>query len=234
VYVVTIETEANENVNKVLDEAWETDPFDFLLRRFTAPPAMPQNAPTCDFAFQFRPSAFTLYTNFARLPAMSQTIENPYASPAIPAEATLQPHEINVASQNRRFVNFFVDNIVLQILVQGGGFVVGVLYAIAKVSGGGQVTQDDLSLLQVLGFLWGIAATLGYYIVMETLFQRTVAKFLTGTIVVTQDGQRPTFKQIIGRSFARMIPFEPFSFFGAKPIGWHDSLSKTLVIRTHQ
>jgi uncharacterized RDD family membrane protein YckC len=165
---------------------------------------------------------------------MNQFAENPYASPAIPADLAVQPHEINLASQNRRFVNFIVDNIVLQIVVQASGFLMGMVYAIVKVSAGGQITQEDVATMQIVGFFWGIASGLAYYILMEWLFQRTIAKFLTGTIVVNQDGQRPTLKQVLGRSFARFIPFEPFSFFGAKPIGWHDSLSKTLVIRTHQ
>jgi len=34
-----------------------------------------------------------------------------------------------------------------------------------------------------------------------------------------------------GRTLCRYIPFEPFSFLGNKPIGWHDSLSKTLVVK---
>jgi len=28
------------------------------------------------------------------------------------------------------------------------------------------------------------------------------------------------------------LPLEPFSFLGKSPVGWHDSLSRTRVIRT--
>jgi hypothetical protein len=35
----------------------------------------------------------------------------------------------------------------------------------------------------------------------------------------------------LGRSAARSIPFEPFSFLGGQPTGWHDRLSETRVVR---
>ena len=79
----------------------------------------------------------------------------------------------------------------------------------------------------------GLVVALGYFAFTEALFQRTLAKFLTGTRVVRADGTRPSFAQILGRSFARFIPFEAFSFlFGSHPVGWHDSLSGTRVVLT--
>jgi uncharacterized RDD family membrane protein YckC len=75
-------------------------------------------------------------------------------------------------------------------------------------------------------------AFVAYFLATEGLFQRSLAKFLTGTIVVDTEGRRPTFKQTLGRSFACLIPFEPFSFLGgSNPVGWHDSLSGTRVVR---
>jgi hypothetical protein len=47
--------------------------------------------------------------------------------------------------------------------------------------------------------------------------------------VVDEYGEKPTFSQIVGRSFARIVPFEVFSCLGAT--GWHDDWSKTYVIR---
>lgn len=165
---------------------------------------------------------------------MNPTIENPYASPAVPADLLSHPREIRPASQGKRFLNFFVDSIVIQIPVQLGSFALGMTYALVKQSGGGEITQDDLTILQIIGFFWGLTALVGYYVLMELMFQRTIAKFLTGTIVVNNDGLRPTFQQILGRSLARCIPFEPFSFLAKQPpVGWHDSLSKTLVVNIH-
>jgi len=87
--------------------------------------------------------------------------------------------------------------------------------------------------LQLAGFVIRLMVWLGYFVFMESLFQRTLAKLLTGTIVVTENGARPSFAQILGRSFSRLIPFEAFSFLGGNhPVGWHNSLSRTRVVST--
>jgi uncharacterized RDD family membrane protein YckC len=54
-------------------------------------------------------------------------------------------------------------------------------------------------------------------------------KLLFGTFVVSASGAKPAFGQIVKRTLCRYIPFEPFSFFGET--GWHDSISKTRVVR---
>ena len=159
--------------------------------------------------------------------------ENPYASPAIPADLSAdldRPREMKIVSQGKRFIHFLVDTIVIQVVAQIGGFAIGVIYAIAKLSVGGTITEADKSAAQILGSLWGLFAFVCYYLILEMLFQRTVAKLLTGSIVVNTDGRRATFKQILGRSFARLIPFEAFSFLASVPVGWHDSLSGTRVV----
>ena len=74
--------------------------------------------------------------------------------------------------------------------------------------------------------------SLAYHALLEGFYGRTLGKLVTGTQVVGADGSRATWGQIIGRTFARFIPFEPFSFFGRPPpAGWHDSLSGTRVVR---
>ena len=79
----------------------------------------------------------------------------------------------------------------------------------------------------------GIAAMLLYYIPMESIFGFTIGKLVTGTRVVTEDGGKPRWGQIVGRTFARFIPFEPFSllFSSEERRGWHDSLPKLYVVR---
>jgi uncharacterized RDD family membrane protein YckC len=69
------------------------------------------------------------------------------------------------------------------------------------------------------------------YAFFEGLFGWTIGKLITGTRVVRLDADvKPPFLNILGRSFARLIPFEPLSFFGTKPGGWHDHLSKTRTV----
>ncbi len=121
------------------------------------------------------------------------------------------------ASIVKRLVNFIVDrvfNLIFFLLVL---FVFRGLFS-------DNSSQIWLSLLSIFSFAL-------YYIIFEGIWQKTIAKFMTRTKVVMRDGSKPPLLNIIGRSFSRIIPFEQFSFlFGAYPVGWHDYLSKTIVV----
>ena len=70
-----------------------------------------------------------------------------------------------------------------------------------------------------------------YPLVCESIWQRTLGKVVTGTKVVDVFGNKPSFMRILGRSFARLIPFDWVSFIiSGHPIGWHDQLSGTMVV----
>lgn len=84
-----------------------------------------------------------------------------------------------------------------------------------------------------MNFIFGIfliSWLLLYYPFFEYIFQKTPAKFLTKTKVVDFNGEAPSFYNILIRSVSRLIPLEIFSFFQENPLGWHDILSKTLVV----
>jgi uncharacterized RDD family membrane protein YckC len=68
-----------------------------------------------------------------------------------------------------------------------------------------------------------------YYTFMESTLGRSLGKLITGTKVINLEGKRPKPLTILGRSFARLVPFEPFSFFGNER-GWHDRWSDTRVV----
>jgi uncharacterized RDD family membrane protein YckC len=168
------------------------------------------------------------------LKELSHVSENPYASPletnAPPAPLPLR-ESMKVASGGKRFANLLIDNIIIQVLSAGAGFLLGMAYVSSKAAANEVLTDDDEATLNIIGFALGIGIAVGYFAITEALFQRTLAKFVTGTIVVSSSGERPSFGQIVGRSFARLIPFEAFSFLGnSNPVGWHDSLSGTRVI----
>lgn len=161
---------------------------------------------------------------------------NPYAAPDESQEVTTDaPGTIagmELASQNRRLVNFIVDYIMIQIVAAFGGAAVGFFYAAAN---GGQISPAEIGQLQIMGGLIGIVLSLLYYILPEAIMGITIGKLITGTRVIREDGNDPTFGQLIGRTLARMIPFEPLSFlFGDKTVGWHDSLSGTRVVRKNK
>lgn len=128
--------------------------------------------------------------------------------------------EYNVASLNRRFANNILDGIFIWI----GSIII--IVVMATVTGD---TDSDTagSIFGIIYLLWSIC----YYPAFEYFFQKTPAKFITKTKVVTYDGNKPKFITILGRNLARLIPFEPLSFLFGK--GWHDTLSKTLVVPSH-
>lgn len=161
--------------------------------------------------------------------------DNPYAPPITPGDESprLVPRfPTDPASQGKRFANFIVDRIVTFALASASGFVFDVVYALARSNPDVELSPGMLTLLKVVDFLQGIFIALGYYFVCEALWGRTLGKLLTGTRVVAANGGPPTIPQLVGRTFARIIPFEPFSFLGGpNPVGWHDSLSGTRVIQ---
>lgn len=77
----------------------------------------------------------------------------------------------------------------------------------------------------------GLGVLVGYYTVMEGVFGVTIGKLITRTKVVTEDGSKPGFGMALGRSLCRMIPFEAFSFLGRESRGWHDSITKSYVVK---
>jgi uncharacterized RDD family membrane protein YckC len=144
---------------------------------------------------------------------------NPYAPPK--AEVVdVGPEEVELASRGRRFANMVIDTIAIYILA----FVVGIFLVVFEAP-----FLDDPSPLNDYAF--GILLWIAYYVPLEVLFGRTVGKLITGTRVIMTDGAPPNVLNVVGRTFARLVPFEAFSFFGADVIGWHDRWSRTRVVR---
>lgn len=71
-----------------------------------------------------------------------------------------------------------------------------------------------------------------YYLLFESLFFRTPAKFLTGTKVMSKHGFKPDLTMILVRTFLRLNPFDWITFLNLKRIGWHDRFSDTMVVET--
>lgn len=92
----------------------------------------------------------------------------------------------------------------------------------------------DTDFVQVLAeneganLLLGVFLLFLYYFVFEAAFQRTPAKFITGTKVVMINGSKPDAGTIAKRTLSRFVPFEPLS--GSKGIWWHDRWTRTRVV----
>jgi hypothetical protein len=69
-----------------------------------------------------------------------------------------------------------------------------------------------------------------FYVFFESIFQKTPAKMIMGTIVIDKNGKKPGLAYIILRTFVRFVPFEFLSCFGTYTYAWHDKWSGTYVI----
>lgn len=135
-----------------------------------------------------------------------------------------------IASQGTRFANYLLDRIFILIISFFLGFIFTLLLTIISPNSAGYFEQMG----KLEEFVWGFIIGMFYYSFFEALTGRSIAKFITGTKVVDENGNKPTFDTILLRSLCRYIPFNAFSFLGSDAIGWHDSFSKTRVIKIKQ
>ena len=138
-------------------------------------------------------------------------------------EQELNEHtvEINLASTGLRFANFIIDTVVFYIVT----FILFFIIAFFAASMGEHFEIKDLGFYIISMVLYAV-----YYFMAESLFGTTIGKRITRTRIVTAKGTEPSTFDYFIRSISRLIPFEPFSFFGNLPIGWHDSISQTRII----
>jgi len=139
--------------------------------------------------------------------------------PSVPAEQVVQTptavaQSYVVASLYKRLGNLVLDSIFSGILVT---IITSMIFGFGSQSIGASITYILLSF--------------AYFAVSEIVWQKTPAKFITGTKVVMRDGSKAPTMNILGRTLARLIPFESLSFLFRKfPVGWHDKLSGTIVV----
>lgn len=126
------------------------------------------------------------------------------------------------ASTNVRFVNYLLDLIFVTIITT---ITVAITITILNSV---HIAQNNKPLPYVLSF--GIFFL--YYFILEACTGKTIAKYITRTRVITEQGGKPSFAKAFIRSLCRFIPFDNFSFIvSSNPIGWHDSIAGTFVVR---
>lgn len=136
-----------------------------------------------------------------------------------------------LATKKQRLINAVADTAITVILYLMALLVIVLLNKLADIDGP-MFWLKHASGLET--YLLYMALALLYYVICETSTGATLGKFITHTKVLTEDGQEPSFSTIIVRSLARLIPFEAFSFIGEYSAGWHDQLSKTVVVDIHK
>ncbi|OGE87554.1 MAG: hypothetical protein A3J07_04930 [Candidatus Doudnabacteria bacterium RIFCSPLOWO2_02_FULL_49_13] len=127
---------------------------------------------------------------------------------------------LKIASSSKRLANLILDGIFFRVIVF---IIMSFLSAVGNL-------DDNFFVIQTV---WtSLASYFAYYVIMEVSCGRTLAKFITRTKVVMADGSSPDLMHLLGRTAVRFIPFEAFSFFGSRPVGWHDRFSGTRVIES--
>ena len=130
------------------------------------------------------------------------------------------------ASHGQRFTNLLVDTIMQLILF----FIVLVFMAANAQANGDKAFIANLEKITILKYTIIIVISLFYYNFFEIFSARTVGKYITQTIVVDENGEKPNSETILVRSLCRLIPFNALSFLGVYGRGWHDTISKTYVV----
>ena len=146
---------------------------------------------------------------------------------ALNSQQAVEPseHALEPASRSRRFLNSLIDT-VASILV---AFVVGTVLAIlwpqliTALSGPRETSMGR-------NYFVGMIIGLIYYLPLEASTGRTLGKLITGTKVISTTGAPLTFPQVLGRTLARYIPLEGFTFLSSSRVGLHDKVSNTRVV----
>jgi uncharacterized protein len=133
------------------------------------------------------------------------------------------------ATRGLRFANYLLDSVAFVFFSAAFGALLGIVFVFYWPGGAEYFQEMGLGGQLLLSIFLGII----FFTLFETTTGRSPGKFITGTRVVRTDGSQPEFNTILLRSLCRFVPFEPFSFFGSEPTGWHDRWSGTLVVK-HQ
>lgn len=135
-----------------------------------------------------------------------------------------EPQEV---SKGIRFAYYLVDIVFFYIFSLFIGVILGFIIVATDAMGLLESMTDPIG-----GRLWNMLIYVIYYCLFEGILGTSLAKLIFGYVVIDEYANKPSFGRIVGRSFARIIPFEGFSFFGDR--GWHDSLSKTYVVKREE
>lgn len=124
---------------------------------------------------------------------------------------------VKVVSGGARFGHYILDFVLLYAI----NFGINMILAIVSPE-----TLNSMPL--IVSYLISYMILVAYYFILESTIQRTIGKFATDSVVIDIYGDKPSTSVILGRSFARIIPFEAFSCLGER--GWHDTMSNTYVV----
>lgn len=133
------------------------------------------------------------------------------------------------ASLTQRFLNYLIDGVmqcIFLIIATIFIFIISDLMGSKKaLNFFSTLEHNTIGLYTVVFILVSI-----YFNFFEILFARTIGKFITQTIVVDENGEKPHAERILIRTLCRFIPFYGLFLLLNPTRGLHDSLSKTYVV----
>lgn len=129
-----------------------------------------------------------------------------------------------------RIANYAIDIIVVLALL----FISGIVASLLTYAGIYGPSDFFSEMGDGMSRLVGVVYLFLYYSIMEITTQRTVGKYITGTMVINEEGLKPEPRSILGRSLCRAFSLEALSFLRAYPRGWHDTASGTYVVNANK
>lgn len=133
-----------------------------------------------------------------------------------------------MASKGQRFLNYIIDVVIIYSIIFGLSFVTALIADFFEAKGFLEWLQNLNTLEEYLIYF---LIMIPYFTLMESIFSKSIGKFITRTMVVFEDGSKPDSGTILRRTLCRIIPFDNLSFLGTPSRGWHDSITDTYVVR---
>ncbi|TNF95208.1 MAG: RDD family protein [Gammaproteobacteria bacterium] len=154
--------------------------------------------------------------------------EDPYSPPdaEIKPSAPVTYSEYELAKRDQRAMNLILDLLLSYVLML-------ILMVLLEFTGiFTALSIEDIAQALPEWVTW-LLFLFGYYLYCEGVWGKTIAKMITGTVVINISGQPASFSNILNRTLIRFIPVDFISFLpgGEYPSGWHDRWSDTCVIR---
>jgi len=128
-----------------------------------------------------------------------------------------------LVSRKKRLINFLLDIVFVLTIASLFELMISYIFGI-------NLDSQDFNTTNALVKIMDYGFIVFYYILLESIWGKTIAKYITKTVVVGSDWNTPKFWNIVWRTLCRCIPFDMLSFFWATPRWWHDTISKTYVI----
>ena len=132
-----------------------------------------------------------------------------------------------LATAGQRFVNYIIDGIVVYLIL----FILMIFIVFATALLGSTAFYNwtqNISTLQ--GYIVFFSIQIPYNTFLESYTSRTIAKYITKTMVVNEDGSKLDLSTSFKRTLCRLIPFDSLTFLGGGR-GWHDTIPDVYVVQ---